>query len=203
MLDSEFRGHLGDFGLARVIEHGHSSHFTVPGGTRGYLAPESVISGIASAGTDVFSFGVVALEIASGRPATYAVGQLYKDSCWPLVGWVWDLYGKRCLLDAADNRLNGGFDAREMIRLMVVGLWCCNPDLKQRPKMIQVIQTLKFEAALPRLPSMMPRFTVLQPELHSDRYDSSEFLHSVGEPATEPCVTAHQNVEELFVPVTL
>lgn len=203
MLDSEFHGHLGDFGLARVIEHGHCSHFTAPGGTRGYLPPESIISGIASAETDVFSFGVVALEIASGRRALYAVGQLYGNSYWPLVGWVWDLYGKNCLLDAADNRLNGRFDAREMMRLMAVGLWCCNPDWKQRPKIRQVIQTLKFEALLPRLPSMMPRFIVLQPELHSDRSYSSEFHDSVPNPATEPGVTTDRIVEDIYVPVTL
>lgn len=166
MLDSEFRSHLGDFGLARVIEHGHSSHFTAPSGTRGYLAPESVISGMASAETDVFSFGVVALEIASGRPALHQVRQLCQGSYWPLVEWVWGLYGKHCLLDAADNRLEGGFDAREMERLMVVGLWCCNPDWKQRPNMREVIQTLKFEAVLPTLPPKMPGISVFQPEFH-------------------------------------
>jgi len=60
MLNSDFQAKLGDFGLARVIENGHTSHFTSPGGTRGYLAPESVISGITSVETYVFSFGVVA-----------------------------------------------------------------------------------------------------------------------------------------------
>lgn len=91
---------------------------------------------------------------------------LLEEGCyWPLVGWVWDLYGKNRLLDAADNRVNGVLDPMEMRQLMVVGLWCCNPDCKQRPKIKQLIQILNFEAPLPCLPHKMPRIIIFETRL--------------------------------------
>ncbi|EEE55487.1 hypothetical protein OsJ_03672 [Oryza sativa Japonica Group] len=67
MLDATFSAKLGDFGLAKLVEHGSQPHTTVLAGTLGYLAPECVITGRASRESDVYSFGVVALEIACGR----------------------------------------------------------------------------------------------------------------------------------------
>lgn len=186
MLDSEFQAKLGDFGLARVIEDGYTSHFTAPSGTRGYLALESAMSGISSAETDVFSFGVVALEIACGKPALYGPGQLGNGCFWPLVGWVWDFYSKNCVVEAADDKLNGEFDAKEMNQLIMVGLWCCNPDCRQRPKIRHVLQTLKFEAPLPSLPPKMPRMLPFQHELPSQRELPSQFRGSFGKAATDP-----------------
>ncbi|RWR77340.1 L-type lectin-domain-containing protein [Cinnamomum micranthum f. kanehirae] len=67
MLDSNFNAKLGDFGLARLVDHEHGLQTTVIAGTMGYLAPECVTTGKASKESDVYSFGVVALEIACGR----------------------------------------------------------------------------------------------------------------------------------------
>lgn len=179
MLDFQFQAKLGDFGLARVIDCCGSSHFTALAGTHGYLAPETAMSGTASTKSDVFSFGVVALEIACGRRALDRMGQLDLSSCSPLVEWVWDLYGKGCILDAADNILDGEFDVKEMRQLMVVGLWCSNPDHKKRPKIRQVLQTLKFEAPLPTLPSKIPSiFEFTSEEFTSEPYCQLSFPNS-------------------------
>ncbi|KAK1301045.1 L-type lectin-domain containing receptor kinase IX.1 [Acorus calamus] len=67
MLDSGFNAMLGDFGMARLVDHDKTLQTTDVGGTRGYLAPELYSTGKASKQSDVFSFGVVALEIACGR----------------------------------------------------------------------------------------------------------------------------------------
>ncbi|KAI7737035.1 hypothetical protein M8C21_007535 [Ambrosia artemisiifolia] len=67
MLDKDFNAKLGDFGLARFIEHEKGFKTTICAGTLGYLAPECQVTGKASRESDVFSFGVVALEIACGR----------------------------------------------------------------------------------------------------------------------------------------
>ncbi|KAL7227544.1 hypothetical protein ACSBR1_022407 [Camellia fascicularis] len=67
MLDSNFNAKLGDFGLARLVDHGKDSQTTILAGTRGYMAPECLITGKANKELDVYSFGVVALEIACGR----------------------------------------------------------------------------------------------------------------------------------------
>jgi serine/threonine protein kinase len=67
MLDASFHAKLGDFGLARLVDHGRGSHTTVLAGTMGYMDPECMVTGRANAESDVYSFGVVLLEIACGR----------------------------------------------------------------------------------------------------------------------------------------
>jgi len=153
MLDATFSAKLGDFGLAKLVEHGSQPYTTALAGTLGYLAPECVMTGKASRESDVYSFGVVALEIACGRRPAELNEEPSKAR---LVPWVWGLYGKNALLEAADWRLKGQFDEKQMERLMVVGLWCAHPDYAHRPSIRQALNVLKFEAPLPLLPPKMP-----------------------------------------------
>ncbi|CAM0901434.1 unnamed protein product [Alopecurus aequalis] len=68
MLDASFKVKLGDFGLARLVNHGQGLHTTMIAGTMGYMDPaECMVSGRASTDSDVYSFGVVVLEIVCGR----------------------------------------------------------------------------------------------------------------------------------------
>ncbi|KAM1133509.1 hypothetical protein ACFX13_043527 [Malus domestica] len=119
-------------------------------GTFGYMAPEYEKGGRASKESDMFRFGVVALELACGR-RTFHDGELDV----PLVSWVWQLYLAGNLLYAADERLDSNFDINEMECLLIVGLWCTNPDNKERPKAGQVMNVLQLEAPLPDLPHDM------------------------------------------------
>ncbi|KAJ8765611.1 hypothetical protein K2173_014733 [Erythroxylum novogranatense] len=153
MLDSSFNAKLGDFGLARLVDHELGSQTTVLAGTMGYLAPECVTTGKASKESDVYSFGVVALEITCGRKP---VDTKQEPSKVRLVEWVWDLYGKGQILEAVDQRLGRDFDEKELECLLIVGLWCCHPDFTLRPSIRQVINVLKFEAPLPSLPAKLP-----------------------------------------------
>ncbi|XP_062177199.1 L-type lectin-domain containing receptor kinase IX.1-like [Alnus glutinosa] len=163
MLDSNFNAKLGDFGLARLVDHVKGSQTTVLAGTMGYMAPECVTTGNASKESDVYSFGIVALEIACGRkPIKINAPQ---DQV-VLVEWVWKLYGIGKVLDAADPRLNGDFDEQQMERLMIVGLWCAHPDRNLRPSIRETIHVLNFETPLPILPSDMPGPTHLAPAVN-------------------------------------
>ncbi|KAL9995146.1 putative protein kinase RLK-Pelle-L-LEC family [Helianthus debilis subsp. tardiflorus] len=156
MLDTNFNAKLGDFGLAKLVDHENGAETTMVAGTIGYMAPEYVMTGKASKESDVFSFGVVALEIACGRKPIDSQAEERKTK---LVEWVWDLYGSGSLLEAADPCLGSNFAEEEMTCLMIVGLWCAHPDSKLRPSMKQAIQVLNFEASLPMLPSKMPYVT--------------------------------------------
>uniref|UniRef100_A0A8R7QBW6 Uncharacterized protein n=1 Tax=Triticum urartu TaxID=4572 RepID=A0A8R7QBW6_TRIUA len=69
---------------------------------------------------------------------------------------VWELYSEGAVLDAADRRLEGEFDQREMEAVLVVGLWCVHPDRTVRPSARQAVNALRFEAPLPSLPASMP-----------------------------------------------
>ncbi|CAM0879247.1 unnamed protein product [Alopecurus aequalis] len=155
MLDASFNVKLGDFGLARLVQHGQGSHTTVLAGTMGYMDPESMVSGRASTESDVYSFGVVILEIACGRRPLMVLrgNEAYTKH---LVQFVWELYGAGRILDAADARLNDDLDSQEMERVMITGLWCTHPDRSLRPSIRQAMNVLRGEALLPILPDKMP-----------------------------------------------
>ncbi|KAM4088586.1 hypothetical protein ACJW30_07G082400 [Castanea mollissima] len=162
LLDSNLNAKLGDFGLARLVDHVKGSQTTVLAGTMGYLAPECIMSGRASKETDVYSFGVIALEIACGRKP---VEPNAKQDEIIMLEWVWELYGARNLLKAADPRLGGDFDEQQMERLMVVGLWCAHPDYNARPSIRKAIHVLDFEVTLPILEPKLPVPTFLTPPI--------------------------------------
>ncbi|KAF3435876.1 hypothetical protein FNV43_RR22968 [Rhamnella rubrinervis] len=164
MLDSNFNAKLGDFGLARLVDHEKGSQTTNVAGTLGYLAPECFTTFRASRESDVYSFGVVILEIACGRKSIDPKAR-EGDHQNGLVELVWKLYGMGSVLEAADPRLCGEFDEQQMERLMIVGLWCAHPDYKFRPSIKQAIHVLDFEAPLPALPSEMPLPTYLPPSI--------------------------------------
>ncbi|RWR77343.1 L-type lectin-domain-containing protein [Cinnamomum micranthum f. kanehirae] len=173
MLDSNFNAKLGDFGLARLVDHEHGLQTTVVAGTMGYLAPECVSTGKASKESDVYSFGVVALEIACGRRPVERKAEASKVM---MVEWVWELYGRGMLLDAVDERLEKEFDEAQIERLMVLGLWCAHPDHNLRPSIKQVIGVLNLEAPLPILPSKMPVPMYFAPPMNlSFSYTSSDY----------------------------
>jgi serine/threonine protein kinase len=121
----------------------------------GYMDPECVVTGRTSVESDIYSFGVVLLEIACGRrPAVAPEGE--EEGMIHLVQWVWDLRESGRFIDTADVRLNMEFDERGLECVMVVGLWCAHPDCNMRPSMKQALNVLRFEALLPKLPAKMP-----------------------------------------------
>ncbi|CAL2253966.1 unnamed protein product [Prunus armeniaca] len=160
MLDSNFNAKLGDFGLARLVDHGKQSQTTILAGTMGYMAPEYVNTGKASRQSDVYSFGIVALEISCGRKP---IDPKFGSSKVNMVEWVWELYGEDRVIEAADPKLCGDFDEKQIECLMIVGLWCAHPDYNMRPSIQQAIQVLNFEVPLPNLPSKMPVATYFAP----------------------------------------
>ncbi|XP_039172762.1 L-type lectin-domain containing receptor kinase IX.1 [Eucalyptus grandis] len=160
LLDAQFEAKLGDFGLARIVDHAKGSFATLLAGTMGYLAPECIYTGKTSKESDVYSFGVVLLEIACGRRAIEpraSQGQIQ------LVEWVWELYGIGKLFNAVDPKLVENFDGRQMERLMIVGLWCAHPNPKERPPISKVITFLNFDTSPPILPPKLPIPTYIMP----------------------------------------
>ena len=105
LLDKDMNGRLGDFGLARMHDHGQVPNTTRVVGTVGYLAPEVIRSGRASAQTDVFGFGVLILEVMCGR-------RPIEEGKPPLEEWAWQFMVQGQLLNALDEilRARGGFD---------------------------------------------------------------------------------------------
>ncbi|KAM3214767.1 hypothetical protein ACQJBY_066993 [Aegilops geniculata] len=170
MLDSSMSTKLGDFGLARLVDHDTGLMQTTKAvlGTVGYIDPEFVNTRRPCTESDVYSFGVVLLEIVSGRrPVMETAGKSFM-----LVRWVWSLYGRNAILDAADERMRGDeANERWMVRVLIVGLWCAHPDRSERPSIAQAMHVLQsVEARLPALPLHMYR-TVPDPTLSSGPYE--------------------------------
>ncbi|KAL5705494.1 non-specific serine/threonine protein kinase [Ranunculus cassubicifolius] len=163
MLDSSFNAKLGDFGLARFVDHDVGVKTTMLAGTTGYMAPECHATGKAGKESDVYSFGVVALEIVSGRRVVEPKEEVSKVG---LISWVWGLYGSGRLLEAADSKLGKDFNELQIERLLIVGLWCANLDYNLRPSIKQAISVLNFDAPLPYLPLKMSVPTHIMSSLH-------------------------------------
>jgi serine/threonine protein kinase len=162
MLDESLSTRLGDFGLARLGEHGARWQTTrAVMGTAGYIDPEFVNTRHPSTYSDVYGFGVVLLEIVSGRRPVILLEEGGAGAHFVLVKWVWGLYGRNAILDAADERLRSGggggdeADDRCMERVLVVGLWCAHPDQSERPSVAQAMHVLQSEDA--RLPELTPQ----------------------------------------------
>ncbi|XP_054796749.1 L-type lectin-domain containing receptor kinase IX.1-like [Prosopis cineraria] len=135
MLDSDFNAHLGDFGLARLLQD-EESVITNLAGTPGYLAPEVGFTGKATPESDVYSFGMVVLEVVCGRRSKSTTAEN------SLVDYVWNMHSENALMECVDALLRDQFDEEEARRALMVGLACLYPDSVFRPKMRKVVHIL-------------------------------------------------------------
>ncbi|XP_047335400.1 L-type lectin-domain containing receptor kinase IV.1-like [Impatiens glandulifera] len=149
LLDNELNGKLGDFGLARLYEHGDVPQSTHVVGTLGYLAPEQMWTGKVSEATDVYAFGAFLLEVACGRRPVEI-----KEEQFVLVKWVFSLWTKGLIINAVDPNLGGIFDIEELELVMKLGLLCSNAEPTDRPTMKQVVDYLSRDVPLPELTSI-------------------------------------------------
>ncbi|KAG6481088.1 L-type lectin-domain containing receptor kinase VII.1-like [Zingiber officinale] len=136
MLDAGMIGRLGDFGLARAHQRGCELGTTRVVGSAGYLAPEVVRTGRATAATDVYAFGVMVLEVVTGRPAA-AEGLL------PLVFWARNAAARGAAPVDARARASEGYDEREAALLVAVALACTRDDAVERPTTRQLVRMLE------------------------------------------------------------
>ncbi|KAK9941211.1 hypothetical protein M0R45_017830 [Rubus argutus] len=154
LLDGNLNARLGDFGLAKLMDHDKSPVSTLTAGTMGYLAPEYLQYGKATEKTDAFSYGVVILELACRRRPIEREPDSHRMV--NLVDWVWGLHSQGRIIEAADARLHGEFNEEDMRKLLLVGLSCANPDSSKRPTMRRVLQILSNEAEPLAVPRVKP-----------------------------------------------
>ncbi|XP_047979861.1 L-type lectin-domain containing receptor kinase S.4-like [Salvia hispanica] len=147
LLDSEMNGRLGDFGLAKLYEHGANPSTTKVVGTLGYLAPELTKTGKPTTSSDVYAFGALLLEVVCGRRPIEAKA-LPEELV--LVDWVWDKWKEGCILDIVDSRLKGEYDEIEAVLVIKLGLMCSSNAPGRRPSTRQVLRYLEGEALLPQ-----------------------------------------------------
>ncbi|XWS19960.1 hypothetical protein CRYUN_Cryun31cG0060500 [Craigia yunnanensis] len=138
LLDAELCPKISDFGLAKLYDDKKTHISTRVAGTIGYLAPEYAMRGHLTEKADVFGFGVVAMEILSGRPNSD--NTLENDRIY-LLEWAWTLHENNQSLSLLDPTLVG-FDENEALRMIGVSLLCTQASPTIRPPMSRVVAML-------------------------------------------------------------
>ena len=179
LLDREMNGRLGDFGLARLYDHGTDPQTTHVVGTIGYLAPELVHRGKATTFTDVFSFGIFILEVICGQKP---IKEDPQGNQLLLVDWVLHNWHKGSLLDVVDTKLQGGYDFGEACLALKLGLLCSHPFPNARPNMRQVMQYLDGDVPLPEVPPAHFSFGILSLMQNEGQVVDSSTLSSYPSP---------------------
>ncbi|CAF2166104.1 probable LRR receptor-like serine/threonine-protein kinase At1g29720 isoform X4 [Brassica napus] len=150
LLDTDFNAKISDFGLARLHDGEHSHISTKVAGTIGYMAPEYALRGHLTEKVDVYSFGIVAMEIVSGRSTVKKKGSA--DDV-PLINWALTLEKRGDIMEVIDPILEGDFKSEEAVRMIKVALLCTNSTLSLRPTMSEAVQMLEGDL---KITSVMP-----------------------------------------------
>ncbi|KAK4477556.1 hypothetical protein RD792_016788 [Penstemon davidsonii] len=141
LLDIQMNPIISDFGLATTLEDDQSVVETRVVGTMGYLAPEYCLYGTASVMSDIYSLGIVVLEIVSGR--TFMDWIQSHDQT--LFEHAWKLWKEGNILHLVDKFIEGAFSEEEALRCIQVGLLCIHPNRHHRPTISSVLKMLLGE----------------------------------------------------------
>ncbi|KAI5352293.1 hypothetical protein L3X38_005184 [Prunus dulcis] len=145
LLDEDFMPKIADFGLARLFPEDKTHISTAIAGTLGYMAPEYVVRGKLTEKADVYSFGVLVIEVVCGKR-----NNCYIPNSVSILHMAWDLYGRGRLCSAVDPLLEGKFDEEEASRLLQIGLLCVQASAELRPAMSLVVKMLTENPEIPQ-----------------------------------------------------
>ncbi|XP_077217757.1 uncharacterized protein LOC143852244 [Tasmannia lanceolata] len=138
LLDEKFCPRISDFGLAKICQTSYNVSLSCVRGTMGYLAPE-LMWGKVSDKSDVFSFGIMLLEMASGRK-NMSVGSVNSDAYY-LPDWI---YRRFILGEDIEVGVFESVEEEEIAKkMMLVGLWCAQKEPRHRPSMSRVLEMLE------------------------------------------------------------
>ncbi|XP_068666649.1 probable leucine-rich repeat receptor-like serine/threonine-protein kinase At3g14840 [Aristolochia californica] len=148
LLDKYLKPKISDFGLAKLDDEDNSHISTRVAGTFGYMAPEYAMRGYLTDKADVYSFGIVALEIVSGKSnANYRP----KEDCVYLLDWVYVLKERGDLMELIDPKLGSDFDKEEVMGMINMALQCSNSSPSLRPTMSAVVSMLEGRTAVQKV----------------------------------------------------
>ncbi|KAJ4850207.1 Protein NSP-INTERACTING KINASE 3 [Turnera subulata] len=180
LLDEDFEAVVGDFGLAKLLDHRDSHVTTAVRGTVGHIAPEYLSTGQSSEKTDVFGFGILLLELITGQKAL-DFGRAANQK-GVMLDWVKKLHQDRKLNLMVDKDLRGNFDRVELEEMVQVALLCTQFNPSHRPKMCEVLKMLEGDGLAEKWEASQrvetPRFRSCEnpPQRYSDFIEESSLV---------------------------
>ncbi|XP_010552693.1 PREDICTED: putative receptor-like protein kinase At4g00960 isoform X2 [Tarenaya hassleriana] len=143
LLDDKWVPKIADFGMARLFPEDRTHVNTRVAGTNGYMAPEYVMHGVLSVKADIFSFGVLVLELISGQKNS-SFSLRHPDQT--LLEWSYRLYKKGRSMEMVDPAMAASVDADQLQLCVQIGLLCAQGDPLQRPNMRRIAMILSRRA---------------------------------------------------------
>ncbi|CAM0879072.1 unnamed protein product [Alopecurus aequalis] len=157
LLDSEMNAKISDFGLAKIFSSNNNEENTTRKvvGTYGYMAPEYASHGLFSIKSDVFSFGVLVLEILSGKRNSHECGAFIN-----LIGYAWQLFEEERWIELVDAALPPNGCSSEMMRFINIALLCVQENAIDRPTMLDVVAMLSSKTMILNKPKHPAYFSL-------------------------------------------
>ncbi|KAK3427695.1 hypothetical protein EUGRSUZ_F03871 [Eucalyptus grandis] len=149
LLDDNFVAKVSDFGLAKLMSREESRVYTTLRGTRGYLAPEWIKNNPISEKSDVYSYGVVLLEIIGGRK-NYDPAESSEKTLFP--SYAFKMFEEGKPREILDPRLEFDENDERIVDAIKVALWCIQDEMHLRPPMTKVVQMLEGLCVVPHPP---------------------------------------------------
>ncbi|XP_077230271.1 cysteine-rich receptor-like protein kinase 43 [Tasmannia lanceolata] len=144
LLDDKWIPKIADFGMAKLFPDDQTRINTRVSGTNGYMAPEYLMHGHLSVKADVFSFGIVILELVSGKTNS---SFNFDPNNQSLLEWAYRLYKKQQSLEIMDPTLSSTKAIDQVAMCIQIGLLCTQADPKLRPTMQRVVVILSKKAS--------------------------------------------------------
>ncbi|XVF48363.1 hypothetical protein PTKIN_Ptkin03bG0184300 [Pterospermum kingtungense] len=184
LLDDNFLAKVSDFGLAKLMTREQSHVFTTLRGTRGYLAPEWITNYAISEKSDVYSYGMLLLEIIGGRK-NFVPDESSEKSYLP--SYAFKMLNEGKLMEILDSRLSiEGEDERVHIAIKVA-LWSIQEDMHLRPSMAKVVQMLEGLSPVPKPPMSSPLGSRIYSSFFKSMTTSGEATSSASASAPSDC----------------